>query len=337
MKRLIILFTVALLGLGASASAQERVNLLCSPDLAWCEALGPAFTAATGVDLEFIRVGSQDALARIRAEAANPIFDAWFGGTGDPHLVAAREGLTENYVPSSWDEIIPSLRSAVSDTYIPLYAGALGFSINEEVLQEEGLATPTSWQALTDPMYKGLIAMPDPNSSGTAYTIIATLVQIFGEDEAFEMLEAIHQNIAQYTNSGSAPGQLAGRGEVAIAVQFMHDGVKFAAQGFPLVTLAPDEGTGYEIGGLTLIKNAPNRDAAIKFIEWALTPEAQLIAAAEGDSYQIQSNQNTPVSELAPDLDSINLIDYDFDYFGTPEVRNALVERWTNEIFPIPR
>jgi iron(III) transport system substrate-binding protein len=337
MKRFAILFTAALLSLGALASAQQRVNLLCSPDLAWCEALGPAFTAATGIDLEFIRISSQDALARVRAEAANPVFDAWFGGTGDPHLVAAREGLTEPYIPSSWDEIIPSLRAQVSDTYIPLYAGALGFSINEDVLAGEGLPTPTSWQALADPMYKGLIAMPDPNSSGTGYTIIATLVQIFGEDEAFALLEGIHQNIAQYTSSGSAPGQLAGRGEVAIAVQFMHDGVKFAAQGFPLVTLAPDEGTGYEIGGLTLIKDAPNREAAIAFIEWALTPEAQLLAAAEGDSYQIQSNRNTPVADLAPDLDSINLIDYDFDRFGTPSVREELVTRWTNEIFPIPR
>jgi iron(III) transport system substrate-binding protein len=337
MKRLAILFIASALSLGALASAQQRVNLLCSPDLAWCEALGPAFTAATGIDLEFIRISSQDALARVRAEAANPVFDAWFGGTGDPHLVAAREGLTEPYIPSSWDEIIPSLRAQVSDTYIPLYAGALGFSINEDVLAAEGLPTPTTWQALADPMYKGLIAMPDPNSSGTGYTIIATLVQIFGEDEAFALLEGIHQNIAQYTSSGSAPGQLAGRGEVAIAVQFMHDGVKFAAQGFPLVTLAPEEGTGYEIGGLTLIKNAPNREAAIAFIEWALTPEAQLLAAAEGDSYQIQSNRNTPVADLAPDLDSINLIDYDFDRFGTPAVREELVGRWTNEIFPIPR
>jgi len=196
---------------------------------------------------------------------------------------------------------------------------------------------PESWEDLTDPVYKGLIAMPDPNSSGTAYTIIATLVQIFGEDRAFEILEGLHANIAQYTTSGAAPGQLAGRGEVAIAVQFMHDGVKFALQGFPLTVYAPSEGTGYEIGGLSLIANAPNRDAAIQFIEWALTPEAQMIAAAQGDSFQLPSNVNTPVPEASPRLDDINLIDYDFDRFGSPEVRDALVGRWTNEIFPLPR
>ncbi|HLV10986.1 MAG TPA: ABC transporter substrate-binding protein [Trueperaceae bacterium] len=333
MKRLVLVLT-AVLALFGAASAQ-RVNLLCSPDLAWCEALGPAFTEATGLELEFIRLSSQDALARIRAEAANPVFDVWFGGTGDPHLVAAREGLTEFYQPSVWDQLNPDLIAQVGGTYIPLYAGAIGFVVNQEALG--GAPMFESWEDLTDPVYKGLIAMPDPNSSGTAYTIIATLVQIFGEDRAFEILEGLHANIAQYTTSGAAPGQLAGRGEVAIAVQFMHDGVKFALQGFPLTVYAPSEGTGYEIGGLSLIANAPNRDAAIQFIEWALTPEAQMIAAAQGDSFQLPSNVNTPVPEASPRLDDINLIDYDFDRFGSPEVRDALVGRWTNEIFPLPR
>jgi iron(III) transport system substrate-binding protein len=333
MKRLALVLIAAVLFLGQAQT--QRVNLLCSPDLAWCEALGPAFKAATGIDLEFQRLSSNDGLARLRAEAANPIFDAWFGGTGDPHLIAFREGLTESYQPTVWDDIIQNLKDQVGGTYIPLYAGALGFVVNEGALG--GKPMPQGWRDLTDPMYKGLIAMPDPNSSGTAYTIIATLVQIFGEEEAFEILAGLHQNIAQYTSSGAGPGTLAGRGEVAIAVQFMHDGVKFAAQGFPLTTYAPVEGTGYEIGGLSLIANAPNRDAAIAFIEWALTPEAQAIAGEQGDSYQIQSNMNTVQHPLAPNFADINLIDYDFDTFGTPAVKERLVGRWTNEIFPVPR
>src|SRR5690606_12911175 len=237
------------------------------------------------------------------------------------------EGLTEFYEPTVWGDLNQSLIDQVGGTYIPLYAGAIGFVVNEDALG--GLPRPQSWEARTDPQYKGLISMPDPPSSGTAYTIIATLVQIFGEERAFEILAGIHANIAQYTTSGAAPGQLAGRGEVAIAVQFMHDGVKFALQGFPLTVYAPSEGTGYEIGGLSLIANAPNRDAAIQFIEWALTPEAQMIAAAQGDSFQLPSNVNTPVPEASPRLDDINLIDYDFDRFGSPEVRDALVGRWT--------
>ena len=108
MKRLLVGVVLSLLLLAGSASAQ-RVNVLCSPDLAWCEALGPAFKAATGLDLEFIRLGSSESLARLRAEAANPVFDVWFGGTGDPHLAAFNEGLTEFYKASQWDVLLPSL------------------------------------------------------------------------------------------------------------------------------------------------------------------------------------------------------------------------------------
>ena len=334
MKRFAVLLIAASALFLGNAQAQ-RVSLVCSADQAWCELLGPAFTAATGIGLDYIRLSSNDTLARLRAEAASPLFDVWFGGTGDPHLIAAREGLTEFFEPEAWDDIIQDLKDQVGGTYIPLYAGALGFVVNEDAL--EGRPLPQGWRDLTNPIYKGLIAMADPNSSGTAYTTIATLVQIFGEEEAFEILAGMHQNMAQYTSSGSAPGQFAGRGEIAIAIIFMHDGVKFAAQGFPLTTYAPIEGTGYEIGGLSLVANAPYREGAIAFINWALTPEAQMLAAAQGDSYQIQSNRITPVSELAPDLSTINLIDYDFDLYGSPAEKDRLVGRWTNEIFPIPR
>lgn len=270
MKRFVgTLFLLALVAFAGLANAQ-RVNLLCSPTLAWCEQLGPAFKADTGIDLEFVRLSSSESLARLRAEAANPTFDVWFGGTGDPHLVAFNEGITEFYKPTVWDDLLPSLTGAVGETYTPLYTGAIGFVVNEGVLAEIGAPVPTCWSDLSDPIYKGLLAMPNPNTSGTSYTIIATLVQLFGEDEAFEMLAQIHQNVAQYTRSGGAVGLLSGRGDVGVAIQFLHDGVAYIKQGFPVTNYAPCEGTGFEIGGISLVTDGPNRDAAITFIEWAL-------------------------------------------------------------------
>ena len=334
MKRFIGLLSLLLVLWGAQA---QTVNVLCSPDLAWCEQLGPAFEEATGMDLEFVRLSSSESLARLRAEAANPTFDVWFGGTGDPHLVAFNDGITEFYKPTVWDDLLPSLTSAVGETYIPLYTGAIGFVVNEGLLEAEGVPVPQCWADLTDPAYKGLLAMPNPNTSGTAYTVIATLMQIFGEEEAFEMLAGIHQNVAQYTRSGGAVGLLAGRGDVGVAIQFLHDGVAYIKEGFPVANVAPCEGTGFEIGGLSLIKDAPNRDAAIAFIEWALTPEAQQLAAERGESFQVQSNSNTPVPPDSPDLSSLNLIDYDFATYGDSETRDSIVGRWTNEIFPVPR
>lgn len=98
----------------------------------------------------------------------------------------------------------------------------------------------------------------------------------------------------------------------------------------------PLEGTGYEIGGLSLVKGAPNREAAIRFIEWALKPEAQAIAARVG-SFQIPSNKKTPVPPEASKLSTFTLILYDFSKYGSPEVRDRLLNRWNREVFPLPR
>lgn len=335
--RRVLVFLLAALAFSGSQALAQTVAVLCSPALAWCEQLAPAFETATGFDLEFIRLSSSESLARLRAEAANPTFDVWFGGTGDPHLVAFNEGITEFYKPTLWDDLLPSLTRSVGETYTPLYTGAIGFVVNEGVLNEIGAPVPTCWTALTDPAYRGLLAMPNPNTSGTAYTVIATLVQLFGEETAFEMLAGIHQNVAQYTRSGGAVGLLAGRGDVGVAIQFLHDGVAYIKQGFPVTNYAPCEGTGFEIGGISLVSGAPSRDAAIAFIEWALTPEAQSIAASRGESFQVQSNSNTPVDPDSPDLSALKLIDYDFATFGSPEVRDRLVGKWTTEVFPVPR
>ncbi|MBI3454307.1 MAG: ABC transporter substrate-binding protein [Candidatus Rokubacteria bacterium] len=332
----LLVAAVALLGIAAPASAQ-KVTVLCSPNPAWCDAIKAEFGKATGIQLDFIRLSSGEALARLRAEKGRPSFDVWFGGTGDPHVVAAEEGLTELYKPKAWDDLRPQLREAVAGKYIPLYAGVLGWGINGKLLEEKGLAPPKKWTDLADPRYKGLLAMPNPNTSGTGYTALATVIQVYGEEKAWDLLKQIHKNMAQYTRSGADPGLLTGRGEVAVGITFMHDAVDQVLKGFPITYGAAEDGTGYEIGGLSLIKGSPNRDAAVRFIEWALTPEAQRLAAERGQSYQVPSNAKTPIPKQAPRFEDYHVIKYDFAKFGSKTVRDAVVKRWTTEVFPQPK
>ncbi|MDQ7851052.1 MAG: ABC transporter substrate-binding protein [Armatimonadota bacterium] len=322
---------------GASAAPAGKVTVLCSPNPAWCDAVRVEFAKATGISVDFVRLSSGEALARLRAEGQNPSFDVWFGGTGDPHIVANETGLTEFYKPKAWDDLRPEFREAVAGKYIPLYAGILGWALNERLLKEKGLPVPRTWRDLADPRYRGLIAYPNPNTSGTGYTMLATIVQIYGEREAFELLKRIHRNVAEYTRSGAAPGQLAGRGEVAIGITFIHDAVDQVLKGFPITYNAPSDGTGYEIGGLSLVKATRNRANAIIFIDWALTPEAQKLAAEQGQSYQIPSNMKTPIPRVAPRFQDFKVIKYDFLKYGSAAVRDTLVKKWTTEIFPLPK
>jgi iron(III) transport system substrate-binding protein len=333
----LVALILALAGLGvAQAGPAGRTVLLCSPHIEWCDLLKASFPKATGIALDYVRLSSGEALARLRAERANPVFDAWFGGTGDPHMVAFEEGLTEFFRPKVWDDIRPELKEAVAGKYIPLYAGILGWAVNGRLLREKGLPEPRTWKDLADPRYKGLVAYPNPSTSGTGYTMVATMVQIYGEKEAFEVLKRMHRNVAEYTRAGAAPGVLAGRGEVAIGVTFLHDAVMQILRGFPVTYGSARDGTGYEIGGLSLIKGAPNRANGITFIEWALSPEAQALAP-QAESYQIPSNSKTPIPKVSPRFQDFNVIKYDFVKYGSAAVRDGIVKRWMTEVFPLPK
>jgi iron(III) transport system substrate-binding protein len=215
---------------------------------------------------------------------------------------------------------------------VGVYLGALGYGYNSDLLAERGLEPPACWEDLAKAEYEGEVQVANPNSSGTAYTFLATLVQIFGEDKAFELLKAIDKNVNQYTKSGAAPAQAAARGETLIGIAFQHDLLTpVVTSSAPLVTVSPCEGTGFEIGSMSIIKGAPNMENAQKWYDWALTPEAQMLGA-QASAFQLPSNQDAPLPEGAPDINSIKLIDYDFETFGSSDERTRLLSKWDQEI-----
>ena len=329
----------ALLLSGSGAAYAESLTLYCAADEAWCQQIKTTFEEKTGITVDMTRKSSGETYAQLRAEAGNPKGDVWWGGTGDPHLQAAEEDLTEAYESPMRGELhdwaIKQAEAAGNKT-IGVYSGALGFGYNKDLLAKNGLPEPKCWADLTKPEYKGQMQMANPNSPGTAYTMLATMVQLMGEDKGFEYLKALHVNINQYTKSGSAPIKAAGLGETTIGIVFMHDAVAQTAAGFPIVTVAPCEGTGYEIGSMSLIKGARNADAAKKFYDWALSAEMQS-RAKDVKSFQLPSNKTAEVSELTPDLSTIKLIDYDFKKYGSSDERKRLLQKWDTEVSSLPQ
>jgi len=185
------------------------------------------------------------------------------------------------------------------------------------------------------PEYKGEEQVADPNSSGTSYTMLATLIQLFGEPEAFEYLKKLHRNVNQYTKSGSAPIKAASLGETTIGIVFMHDAVTMAVRGSPIKVVAPCEGTGYEIGSMSIITGARNLEAAKKFYDWALSAAAQNLGA-QAESFQVPSSRGATTPPQAPKLGEIKLIDYDFAKYGSSAERKRLLEKWSKEVKSIP-
>ena len=325
---------LALLAAALPAAAQGELVLYCTVQEEWCRPMVAAFEKATGIKVLMTRKSSGEFYAQLKAEAANPKGDVWWGGTGDPHMQAAEEGLTLEYKSAKLAELQDwAVRQAEASKYrtVGIYAGALGYSYNTTELAKRKLAEPKCWADLVKPEFKDDVQVANPNSSGTSYTMLATLVQIMGEAKAFDYLKALHKNVNQYTKSGAAPARAAATGETLVGITFQHDAVTQAVGGAPVKIVSPCEGTGYEIGSMSIVKGAKNLDNAKKWYDWALG-EGQAVGAANKVSYQVPSNKSAPVPAAAPKLGDIKLIDYDFVKYGSSAERTRLLKKWDTEV-----
>lgn len=335
LTRLAVTLSLCCSVLPAAVQAAGNLNMICSADVVVCEHMTRIFSQAhPDINVSMVRLSAGEAYARLRSEARNPRTDIWWAGTGDPHMQAAAEGLTQAYHSPLLDQQQPwAQKQAENAGYrtVGIYAGALGWGYNTRLLAEKKLKAPACWADLLDPAFKGEIQIANPNSSGTAYNTLATLVQIMGEDQAFDYLKKLNANISQYTKSGSAPVKAAARGETTVGIVFMHDAVAMQVDGFPIKTVAPCEGTGYEIGSMSIVKGARNLASAKVWYDWALSAEAQS-HMKEAKSFQLPSNRNAEISPYAPRFENIKLIDYDFKTYGDTAKRKSLLGRWDKEI-----
>jgi iron(III) transport system substrate-binding protein len=335
--------TLALLAwLAATAGAQaqdQQLNIICSVQAEWCNLLQTVYARTTGAKVNMSLKGSGEALAQLIAERANPKTDIWFGGTGDPHLQAAEQDLTVEYKSPSLPQLHAWAQQQAAQSKfktVGIYSGPLGFGYNTELLAKKKLSMPKTWADLLKPEYRNEIQVANPASSGTAYTMVATLVQLMGEDKAFEYMKGLHKNIQTYTRSGTGPIKAVARGEATVSISFVHDGPGEKMQGFPVETVTPAEGTGAEIGSMSIIKGARNLDAAKRFYEWALSGPSQELGAA-AKQFQLPSNKAAKVDPRVPDFKTIKFINYDYAKYGASAERRRLIAKWESDVNSLPR
>ncbi len=287
------------------------------------------FKKETGIDAQAVRMSSGEILGRIRAEKQNPKASVWFGGPADAFVQAGDEGLLEKYVSPEAKEI-PAKYKDKNGLWTGIYVGYLGFASNKKLLDEKGIKAPTSWEDLLKPEFKGQISVANPGSSGTAYTMLATIVQIMGEKKGMEYMAKLNKNIKSYEKSGTAPARMAGQGEVMVGISFLHDAIKYKEEGMSdLVLTAPKEGTGYEVGAVGIIKNSPNQEAAKKFVDFVLSKKGEEIGQTVG-SYQFLTNPQARTPKQAEEIKDTKLINYNLEWAGSH--RGKLVEEWNKEI-----
>ena len=268
------------------------------------------FTEETGIKINYVRMSAGEMLTRVEAEKDNPQATLMFGGSTDNYIAAANKGLIEPYQSANLNNT-PETYIDSTGNWNPIYVGCIAFACNTDWFEERGYDYPTCWNDLLDEKYKGEIIMAHPNTSGTAYTVLATLIQLMGDD-AWDYLAELNKNMQQYTKSGSAAPNAVAQGEAAIALTFSHDALQLTPEGFHIALSFPTDGTGFEIGAAALIKGgkAEEVENAKKFIDW-MCSEAGQGCYAENDSFRVPTNTKAPVADGLVTLDQVPVIDYD--------------------------
>jgi iron(III) transport system substrate-binding protein len=328
MRTVLRFLTAATAAWLAMAGVAQALTVYSSVDEENAKKLLDAFTKATGVETQMVFLSSGPALSRIEAEKANPQADVWFGAPSENHILAKERGLTEPYVSRNAGGLTDEFKD--KDGYWhAIYTNPLAFGVRTDILESRTAPAPASWEDLKNPAYKGLIQMPSPQSSGTAYAVILTLIQERGEEGAFEYLKAINPNIQTYTQSGTAPSGALGVGETPLAIQFTPGFLKLADEGYPVKVVFPSEGVGYEVAAMSILKGAQHAEEAKKLVDWMTSKDGQGALSAS-KTYFLPIRADVSGGTGVPSLDAIKLVATDPAFAA--ENKKRLVERWTKDV-----
>lgn len=277
------------------------------------------------IKLNFVRDSTGVVTAKLLAEKGNPQADVIWGLAATSLLVLKTEGMLEPYAPKGVELLKP--RFVDKDTppsWVGMDAWAASICFNTVEGEKLGLTAPKSWKDLTKPEYKGHVVMPNPASSGTGFLDVSSWLQLFGEKEGWTYMDALHQNIASYTHSGSKPCKMAASGETVIGISFEFRAAKSKKEGAPLDIVIPEEGIGWDMEASAIVAGTDNIEAAKTLIDWSVSKKANEMYNV-GYAVLAMPDVAKPVEFLPADIED-KMIDNDFEWAANN--RNAILDEW---------
>ena len=324
-KSLFLIFTVLLFS-SVSALAKTQLTVYSAIEAEDLKKYAATFNEDhPDIEINWVRDSTGIVTAKLLAEKNNPQADIVWGLAATSLMLLKSEGMLEPYSPAGVDKLDPKFRDSANPTsWTGMDAWVAAVCFNTIEGEKNGLPIPTSWKDLTDPVYKGHIAMPNPNSSGTGFLDVSSWLQIFGEDAGWAYMDALHKNISHYTHSGSKPCKQAAAGEASIGISFAFRGAKSKADGAPIEIIVPTEGVGWDMEATAIIKGTKNLDAAKTLADWSISLKANQMY---NDAYAVVGIPGIakPV-EFFPDNLLDSMIDNDFEYAASN--RSSILEEW---------
>lgn len=282
------------------------------------------FSEETKAKVEFLSMSSGEVIAKIKAEGGKPSADVWFGGGIDAFMKAKTDGLLEMYKPEGFDKIKEGFKDN-EGYWISKGVTVVGFLVNNKILQEKGLPIPKTWAEIVDPKYKDEIIMANPAVSGTSFANVKGLIDLYGEEKAWDYFKKLNDNVKFYGKRGKDPQEKTVAGEFGIGIIPIDKSAFDVAEKNNLTAIYPEDGLCWVPEGVAIFKNSPNLEVAKAFEDFILRPEIQqMIAELDGKDGGQMVIDGTKGYELG--LPKDKFIKEDIASFGSQ--RDAILKKW---------
>ena len=283
------------------------------------------------IELKWVRDSTGVITAKLLAEKANPQADVVMGVAASSLALALLDsnGMLVGYAPINLDAIMSTYRDKKNPPHwfgMDVWGATVCFNTVEA--QKKGIPKPETWKDLTKPIYKGQVVMPNPASSGTGYFDVVAWLTLWGDDNGkgggWKYMDALHENIAQYTHSGSKPCNMAATGEYVVGISFEYRANSNKAKGAPIDLVFPKEGLGWDLEAFGIMKTTTKMDAARKLADWASSKDAMQLY---GKNFAItaQPGVAAPLANVPADYEK-RLVKLDFK--TAADNRERILAEW---------
>jgi len=279
------------------------------------------------IKVNIVRESTGTLAAKMMAEKDNPQADVLFEMAATVALNMEAAGMFHPYTPKGMDAIDQRYVDKEGEVnWVGNYGWAGCICWNTVEAEKLGLPKPKSWADLADPVYKGYISMPNPASSGTGFLDVSSWIQIMGEDAAWKYMDALHQNVGVYTHSGSKPCKQAGSGEFPIGISWPGRAIKIIKSGAPMEMIIPEEGIGWEMQIVAIMKGTKNLEDSQRLIDWTLDRGMTLFGQRQ--SIIADPSKVTRDPELPNFYDEVNARIIDNKFAWAAANKDRIVAEW---------
>jgi iron(III) transport system substrate-binding protein len=331
----VALGALALLGsLGFSplalAQGKTQLTVYTALETDQLKAYEAGFTKANpDIEIKWVRDSTGVITAKLLAEKANPQADAVMGVAASSLALLSSNGMLEPYAPANLAAISAQYKDKKSPpAWFGMDVWGATVCFNTVEAAKKNIPKPETWKDLTKPVYKGQIVMPNPASSGTGYFDVTAWLTLFGDEGGkgggWKFMDGLHENIMQYTHSGSKPCVMAGNGEAVVGISFEYRANTIKAKGGPIDLVFPKEGLGWDLEAFAIHKGTKKLEAAKKLADWASGKDAM---ALYGKNFAITAvpGSAAPLPNVPADYES-RLVKMDFQWAA--DHRAAILTEW---------